>query len=95
MVGRWVRRAGIFVAIVITLLIGFVLFLHTAVGKSAVRKKLQGFLQPSNEHGFTDSLVYRPRRIAGAAARARGEIAQAAIDAAGKHDTVRFNMILK
>jgi hypothetical protein len=45
MVRRWVRRAGIFVAIVIALLIGFVLFLHTAVGQTVVRKKLQSFLQ--------------------------------------------------
>ena len=45
MVRRWVRGAGIFVAIVIALLIGFVLFLHTSAGKSVVRKKLQSFLQ--------------------------------------------------
>jgi hypothetical protein len=45
MVRRWVRRAGIFVAIVIALLIGLVLYLHTAVGKSVVRNKLQSFLQ--------------------------------------------------
>ena len=45
MVRRWVRRAGIFVSIVIALLIAFVLYLHTAVGKSVVRKKLQSFLQ--------------------------------------------------
>src|SRR6187200_2536624 len=45
MVRRWVRRAGIFVAIVIALLIAFVLFLHTAVGQSVVRKKLQSFLE--------------------------------------------------
>lgn len=45
MVRRWVRRAGIFMAIVIALLIAFVLYLHTAVGKSMVRNKLQSFLQ--------------------------------------------------
>ena len=45
MVRRWVRRAGIFIAVVIALLIGFVLYLHTAAGKSVVRKKLQSFLQ--------------------------------------------------
>ena len=45
MVRRWVRRAGIFVAVIIILLIGVVLFLHTSAGKSVVRNKLQSFLQ--------------------------------------------------
>ena len=45
MVRRWVRGIGIFIAIVIALLIGFVLFLHTAAGKSVVRNKLQSFLE--------------------------------------------------
>ena len=45
MVRRWVRRAGIFIAVIIVLLIGVVLFLHTAAGKSVIRNKLQSFLQ--------------------------------------------------
>ena len=45
MVRRWVRGVGIFIAIVIALLIGLVLFLHTAAGKSVVRNKLQSFLK--------------------------------------------------
>ncbi len=45
MARRWVRRVAVFVTVIIILLIGFVLFLHTAAGKSVVRKKLQSFLQ--------------------------------------------------
>ena len=45
MVRRWVRRGGIFIAVIIILLIGVVLFLHTAAGKSVVRNKLQSFLK--------------------------------------------------
>src|SRR6478736_3447210 len=45
MLRRWVRGVGIFIAIVIALLIGFILFLHTSTGKSVVRNKLQSFLQ--------------------------------------------------
>jgi translocation and assembly module TamB len=45
MLRRWVRGVGIFIAIVIALLIGFILFLHTTTGKSVVRNKLQSFLQ--------------------------------------------------
>ena len=45
MVRRWVRRVVIFVTVIIILLIGVFLFLHTGVGKSVVRKKLQSFLQ--------------------------------------------------
>ena len=45
MLRRWVRGVGIFIAIVIALLIGFILFLHTSTGKSIVRNKLQSFLQ--------------------------------------------------
>ena len=44
MLRRWVRGVGIFFAIIIALLIGLVLFLHTSAGKSMVQKKLQSFL---------------------------------------------------
>src|SRR5687768_5256915 len=45
MVRRWIRRGVIFVSIIIILLIGVVLFLHTDAGRSIVQKKLQNFLR--------------------------------------------------
>src|SRR5687767_8053129 len=45
MVKRWIKRAVLFFAVIAALLIGFVLFLHTAAGKSMVRKKVQSYLE--------------------------------------------------
>src|SRR6187397_162040 len=60
MVRRWARRAGIFIAIVIGLLIAFVLFLHTTAGRSLVRKKLESFLEKKwNTEVLVQNVDYR------------------------------------
>jgi translocation and assembly module TamB len=60
MVRRWVKRAVIFVSVIIILLIGVVLFLHTAIGKSVVQKKLQSFLEEKwNTEVVIQSVDYR------------------------------------
>ncbi|MHA4842880.1 translocation/assembly module TamB domain-containing protein [Flavitalea antarctica] len=45
MLRRWIRRGLIFVSIIIILLIGVVLFLHTDAGRSIVQKQLRNFLR--------------------------------------------------
>ncbi|MCU7548031.1 translocation/assembly module TamB [Chitinophagaceae bacterium LB-8] len=45
MVQKWIKRAVIFFAIIIFLIAGFLLFLHTPIGKSIVRQKVESYLQ--------------------------------------------------
>ena len=45
MVQKWIRRGVLFFVIIIFLVAGFLLFLHTATGKSMVRSKVQDYLQ--------------------------------------------------
>ncbi|ANE50837.1 translocation/assembly module TamB domain-containing protein [Flavisolibacter tropicus] len=45
MVQKWIRRGVLFLAIIIFLVVGMLLFLHTATGKSMVRNKVQSFLE--------------------------------------------------
>src|SRR6476660_69282 len=45
MVQKWIRRGVLFLAIIIFLVVGILLFLHTATGKSMVRNKVQSFLE--------------------------------------------------
>jgi translocation and assembly module TamB len=60
MMRRWIKRAAIFFAIIAALLIGFLLFLHTAAGKTMVRKKVQSYLQQKwNTEVLIGNIDYR------------------------------------
>src|SRR5215203_908045 len=60
MVQRWIKRAAIFFAIIAVLIIGFVLFLHTATGKLMVRNKVQAYLQIKWQTSvWIDNIDYR------------------------------------
>jgi hypothetical protein len=45
MVGKWIKRIAVFLAIIIFLIAGLLLFLHTSAGKSIVRKKVESYLR--------------------------------------------------
>ena len=45
MMKRWLKRSVIFIGIITGLFITFLLFLHTAAGKSLVQQKLENFLE--------------------------------------------------
>ena len=45
MVKRWLKRLLIFLGIIASLLVVFLLFLHTSAGRSFVRQKLENFLE--------------------------------------------------
>ena len=42
---KWIRRVAILLALLFSLLVGLLIFLHTSAGKELLRDKVEAFLQ--------------------------------------------------